>query len=704
MDRQKVIDHIYKLAKTLNKKNRKMSRGDIAYNLERFGLDKDSIEISNLVWECWRQNGEDEIVKKVFVNNDGIGSIVEECQLHDLVEKNEVSVVFDYVKGVLKGTKTTLNELDYEIKRSLSDKCSIEESSGTLSKIASKVTGTSGVNRIKSEANIIFSNITNVKECYELACDDVRSVIMTFVELREGVMEIFRKYSLLLTDLYGDSIKVVSPELFDFNSVEWLNTDDLYTAIELEYNKLSSTCTALIGEISESFSASLNQSATAFRTGGESVTGLLLASLTMLGHYTESSEKTLKLQQDLLRFKKNARKDITTIKADMFRLNTIFRTLNELLIPKADAFYKYSNGVLKSRVEHISALLYSKESMKNIVSERDDLLEQLKSIEREMSDHEVTIAYYKKAIHDSLGILDAGRHTYEESKSNKPSKPNVFINILSLGTLGKSYNRNIYEWKAKYGHIIDAHEAVIVDVELFRKEINEHQKAYDDNKKLCESLKRTLRKKSKQVSELAVRDNDVKIKMLSHLKDIIGLMKVAKEILSSRLEERLIKKVDVQNVNFDVTEDEIKEIEKFTQSFKDSAIISSDDAVSAIVADETIEEQELLKINELEQNLVQKASDFIREWEITRKMASADRKEESHYNKELMKIKQSFDDEMKKIDSKGEVLRRVLAKINLSNDDDDLTDALLMLAEGNDVSFSEKDIEQMLLGNKEIII
>ena len=41
--------------------------------------------------------------------------------------------------------------------------------------------------------------------------------------------------------------------MFDFNRIEWLDVDEMLKYVELEYNKLTETCTALMGEISDSF-------------------------------------------------------------------------------------------------------------------------------------------------------------------------------------------------------------------------------------------------------------------------------------------------------------------------------------------------------------------------------------------------------------------------------------------------------------------
>lgn len=68
-----------------------------------------------------------------------------------------------------------------------------------------------------------------------------------------------------LIDIYGDSIKMVSPDLFDFKRIEWLDVDEMLKYVELEYNKLSENCAVLMGQISDSFRASLQNSLQAYK-------------------------------------------------------------------------------------------------------------------------------------------------------------------------------------------------------------------------------------------------------------------------------------------------------------------------------------------------------------------------------------------------------------------------------------------------------
>ena len=123
MDRAKAVEHVYKLAKALDKKGDKMTRADLAYNLESFGFGRDTIELNHIVWEAWQKYDEDQRIRNIFINNDGIGSLVDEYRLHSLVEENEVDQIFGYADNVLKEGKAALDALHSEVNHHLCGEC-----------------------------------------------------------------------------------------------------------------------------------------------------------------------------------------------------------------------------------------------------------------------------------------------------------------------------------------------------------------------------------------------------------------------------------------------------------------------------------------------------------------------------------------------------------------------------------------------------
>lgn len=87
------------------------------------------------------------------------------------------------------------------------------------SKMADIVMGTNGVKDVRSKASTMFDKYTKMVEAYHYAEDSVRGNIEDFTSLRSDIGTVYRDYALKLIDIYGDSIKMVSPDLFDFKRI-----------------------------------------------------------------------------------------------------------------------------------------------------------------------------------------------------------------------------------------------------------------------------------------------------------------------------------------------------------------------------------------------------------------------------------------------------------------------------------------------------
>ena len=673
-------EHIFKLAKSLYKQGRFMTRANLAYNLDKFDYGKDSIEITRLVWESWLEHKKDDRILKVFIGNDGVGSLVESFQLHNLVENNDVDAFMEFAQNALIECNDALTELEDELNSVLEKTISTVTKSGILG----KVSGTSGVKAVQNEVTTIFDSMSDAKNAYDIACDDVRNVVDVFIELREGVNEIFMKYSLLLSDIFGDSIKTVAPEYFDFNAIEYLDVQGLYSAIELEYNNLSTSCSTLMNSIRESFTNALSNSVTAYKTNGDKTVALAMAGLNLVSHYLNASEQTLILGQELQKFKSLVRKDVTTIKGDMVRLFSIYRLLNEVLIPKSDAFYRYSNGVLMSSMQQISDLFYSDPAIKELALERDALLNDMKELNRTMLDNQTTISYYKSALAECNEMLKVNEGQYNNAKANKPSKPNAILNLITFGSSKKNYNRSIYEWNMAFAPIITSYESMAAEAQLYTKEIATLQSDYEADRNRIITLKSKLTKLSKRISKLVNNQDAIKAQLVKVLKDVFGLLKVGKEILNSGLNDKMIKAVSVEQTDFSLPEKTVQELDKFTDKIKKVTIQHTDD--------------------EIEAELMLKAEEFMKHWALMQQMKSLDRQEAEHYEKELSRISDSFSSDFKDIDNKGKALRSVLAKLNLSMSPEDIKSALLMLSDSAGVIISEDELNQFISGDKIIEI
>ena len=134
------------------------------------------------------------------------------------------------------------------------------------------------------------------------------------------------------------------------------------------------------------------------------------------------------------------------IEGDLGRLCVIYKSLNDVAIPQAEAFCRFAGQVLTDEWEQLVASFYDNEEIRGLKEERDVLLDKLKSTEQEMSDEEINIGYYSTRIEECRQLLDSMQTQYQEAMRTKPSKPFFLVNLLTLGASGRAYNRDIYEW------------------------------------------------------------------------------------------------------------------------------------------------------------------------------------------------------------------------------------------------------------------
>lgn len=84
MEVQDVYQLILSLAKQLSEGKSKFTRADLAFELKKYGVDNDSLYVSELTWGAYNYFQEDEAIASVFMSNDGKHSLVDEYKTYSL--------------------------------------------------------------------------------------------------------------------------------------------------------------------------------------------------------------------------------------------------------------------------------------------------------------------------------------------------------------------------------------------------------------------------------------------------------------------------------------------------------------------------------------------------------------------------------------------------------------------------------------------
>ena len=721
MDKLEIYKNIKTIADELCKENKTYLRADLAFELKKYGIASDSSEVSKLVFDAYRYFHDNGNIAIAFVSNNSRTTLVAEYKLNDSLEQGNKEEALKIAETELALSSSALEQLKEQVELNLN----LVLVKGT-SKMADIVMGTNGVKDVRSKASTMFDKYTKMVEAYHYAEDSVRGNIEDFTSLRSDIGTVYRDYALKLIDIYGDSIKMVSPDLFDFKRIEWLDVDEMLKYVELEYSKLTEKCAALIGEISKSFRTSLQGSLQAYKSlsNGNKSLGLAMAGLTMLEHYMGASERANRLKSDLSVFQMSVKHDATRIKADMGRLLVICKTLNDVVIPNANVFLRYGEKLLASDLKATLDALYADETIRPLEEQRKCLLQQMKALDMEMNDHLQNIDVYTSLINDITATLESKQGSYMEAKAKKPSKPFFLLNWITFGMANKNYYRDFAEWNAVCFPLVREYESYQVDLKLDKEELESHREEQTRIKNEYAKLSSELDKVSKEIRSKIVCSDDLKLKMLKHLRDMVAMLKLGREIMESKIDEKLVHTVDIPDYReaAKLPADVEQNLSLFTGMLADNLHADKDmaknllDGVEAYTKDhkkiegktaqqnkatEYTEEDLAMTTEAMEQSLQKGIVLFdsfakLKAQQLSGSLASA------AYDKELKKHADEFKREMAKIDNKSAYLREVFKRINLAGSEEERKQAMELMSDLSGFSLSEQEFTEFINGKKQI--
>lgn len=720
-DNQKVYQAIKTIADELCKENKTYLRADLAFELKKYGIASDSSEVSKLVFDAYRYFHDNGNIAIAFVSNNSRTTLVAEYKLNDSLEQGNKEEALKIAETELALSSSALEQLKEQVELNLN----LVLAKGT-SKMADIVMGTNGVKDVRSKAATMFDKYTKMVEAYHYAEDSVRGNIEDFTSLRSDIGTVYRDYALKLIDIYGDSIKMVSPDLFDFKRIEWLDVDEMLKYVELEYNKLTEKCAALIGEISKSFRTSLQSSLQAYKSlsNGNKSLGLAMAGLTMLEHYMGASERTNRLKSDLSVFQMSVKHDATRIKADMGRLLVICKTLNDVVIPKANVFLRYGEKLLASDLKATLDVLYADETIRPLEEQRRSLLQQMKALDMEMNDHLQNIDVYTSLINDITATLESKQGSYMEAKAKKPSKPFFLVNWITFGMANKNYYRDFAEWNAVCFPLVREYESYQVDLKLDKEELESHREEQTRIKNEYAKLSSELDKVSKEIRSKIVCSDELKLKMLKHLRDMVAMLKVGREIMESKIDEKLVHTVDIPNIK-DKTQlpaDVEQNLSQFTDFLADNLHANKEmarnllDGVSEYTKNQKkiegktaqqnkpaeYSEEDLAQLTGVMEQSLQKGIALFDSFAKLKAQQLKENLASAAYDKELKKHADEFKREMAKIDNKSAYLREVFKRINLAGSEEERKQAMELMSDLSGYSLSEQEFAEFMKGKKQI--
>ncbi len=692
---------IKNIADSQHTENEQITRSDVAAILRsKYKFDiQDGMALSEAIYNAYKEYNDSQIIRVTIISNNEKTSVVDLYEMNISLDREDRSQTICLVKKDLEKTESAIETAQKEV----SDVLEIKTLSTELIK---EFSGYGEIEQIQKKSASLMQNYGKMVIEYQNAEECVKTDVRDFLLLRSSINDKFLQYSSALVDVFGESIKVISPQLFDFNNIKWLDVSLMQKEKQLQYDKLDENCTILIGEIAQHFQKTMSQvpiwmkGSKSLRKGGSVYGGLVAAAFSFLNHYLDAAAKTTQMEREYLKFKDSIVKDRMLINSDLMRVATIHKTMNDVFIPQADTFLKYCDQVMSEDLNKMLNSIYTNETLP-LKSERDEIIKRLKLLEQSINDHNEWISYFNNRLVDCNNLLASKKDLYEKAMSEKPSEPSFVGKIFN----SKSYERKLYEWNKTNGVLVDAYEEAQIDVYEATQDFKSHQKSLDDEKIEYENLKLKLLKLNKKIAEKLVCDNHKKIEVLKHLKKLITMLQAGKTILEDRLDDSLMNVRKIKEIEYQLPKQIEEQVNNFINdtcsNLKNSGVEISQSILNNLGVESTNFNVEQISTI---QETIEKTSDILKNITYLQSEQIKSKLTREVYEKEFDRLKNEFQQTIKQIDKKNEIIMKAIQKANNSDNKEELRKALVELTGSLEYNLSESDFDEFLKGKKSIEI
>ena len=219
-------------------------------------------------------------------------------------------------------------------------------------------------------------------------------------------------------------------------------------------------------------------------------------------------------------------------------------------------------------------------------------------------------------------------------------------------------------------------------------------------------------------------------KILPHLESIVKLLRIAREIAESHLDQKLTKCVTITRQDTELPPDLQQNIAAFANGVRQLAFIDGNamaEAISDVNKQRRIaaeREQTTIDVTNKQQNnparhtelseegtlqianagnvAIQGTINLLEAWGTLQAQRAKSAIAAEKYDQELAKLQEEFRRNIAEIDDKSAILRESLSRINTAKGHEQLKDALLSLAGKDSRLFTDDEWTEFFNGNKTI--
>lgn len=552
-----IIDEIKSLSIDLSREGHYLTRREL---VERINLKfphlflKESLSINTLVVsafeECSYSTTLQNSISNSFYANDGKTKIFDPNRI-GLVPISLTldcnNAAFESVGYLFSKMNTVLLEVE-KIDYFLSIREFEEELKGIKLVDVFSLTGASKVEEKSVEAKKIFDNYRGLIDKYSAIKEELSNIFVDFEQLRNALKYMREDVALMLIEVFGENYKLTNPNLFDFTSVRWMETDVLLHKLDVEFQKIEQKSQIFFEQNEEAFNQFGNSAINRLKQINGSRGSISNAALDIgveavfsIVKSREESKKTIvMLDHDIELMKHSFHTDVKAIQIDVMRLLEIFKNVKENFTPTLQTFTLKFKDVFDNKLKKDFYQIFSVLGIKEIKDENSILLNRIKHLDIEIHDvKEIINSADLWRLHylDKFNAIQSDNNYFV---ANEPIKPSTLTSICSFGIANLIFPKMHQQWNIKtlqtrldYKKYLDLLKLEIIRVEFYTAQAKKYQDEQDEcRKKVKVNAAKIF---AKLENESAIKNN-----IASNLTEMIALSKLSKEVLETKLEDRLL--------------------------------------------------------------------------------------------------------------------------------------------------------------------
>lgn len=263
-------------------------------------------------------------------------------------------------------------------------------------------------------------------------------------------------------------------------------------------------------------------------------------------------------------------------------------------------------------------------------------------------------------------------------------------------------------------------------LKLDKEELLSHQEAVDIVKSEHSRLSARLDAVSRDIRSRIVSSDNLKIKTLKYLRDVVAMLKLGREIAESKLDDKLLHTVEIPDFKeaTKLPADIEENLTEFTNVLADNLHV--DRRMTNRLLDDVAElagennkklqgtqpqqkaktpaytEEELDMVEEKAEKTLQQGIALFDSVARLKLQQLNGRIAAAAYDEQLRQYTKTFKGYLDKIDDKSAYLRKIFTRINLADNEEERRQAMEMLSDLSGYSLSIEDFTDFMNGNKQI--